>query len=142
MEPVVRAAVQGLRGQRVSLIIDRLLLRHGQNVLVVSAAFRRLLLRHGQNVLVVSAAFRRRSIPLAWRILPHTGSRGLADQQQILTTAMALLPEQVRVTVVHGNSEFRNQALYQWLREQDGDAMLGIQGGTLIAHTPPPPPNC
>jgi hypothetical protein len=60
----------------------------------------------------------------------------LADQQQVLTTAMALLPEPVRVTVVHGDSEFRSHALYQWLREQGCDAMLGIQGGTLMAHSP------
>jgi hypothetical protein len=116
-QPIARAALQGLRGQRVSLIIDRLLLRHGQ------------------NVLVVSAAFRRRSIPLAWSILPHTGASALADQQSVLTTALALLPERVRVTV-HGDSEFRSQALYQWLRDQDGDAMLGIQGGTLMRQTP------
>jgi hypothetical protein len=53
-QPVQLRARHGLRGQRVSLIIDRLLLRHGQ------------------NILVVSAAFRRRSIPLAWIVLPHT----------------------------------------------------------------------
>jgi hypothetical protein len=94
VEPVVRTALRGLRGQRVSLVLDRLLLRHGQ------------------HVLVVSAAFRRRSIPLTWRVLPHTGSSGLADQQQVLTTAMALLPEPVRVTVVHGDSEFCSHALY------------------------------
>jgi hypothetical protein len=113
---VARAALHGLRGQRVSLIIDRLLLRHGQ------------------NMLVVSAAFRRRSIPLAWIILPHTGASALADQQQVRTTALALLPERVRVTV-HSDSEFRSQALAQWLREQDCDAMLGIQGGTRMRQT-------
>jgi hypothetical protein len=115
--PVARTALQGLRGQRVSLVIDRLLLRHGQ------------------NILVVSAAFRRRSIPLAWQVLAQTGASALADQQAVLTTALALLPERVRVTV-HGDSEFRSQALYHWLREQDCDAMLGIQGGTLMRHTP------
>jgi hypothetical protein len=116
-EPVARTALRGLRGQRVSLIIDRLLLRHGQ------------------NILVVSAAFRRRSIPLAWIVLTHTGASALTDQQQVLTTALALLPERVRVTV-HGDSEFRSQALSHWLCEQDGDAMLGIQGGTLMSPTP------
>jgi len=116
-EPVVQRALHGLRGQRVSVIIDRLLLRHGQ------------------NILVASAAFRRRSIPLAWMVLPHPGASALTDQQQVLTTALDLLPARGRVTV-HGESEFRSQALYQWLREQGCDAMLGIQGGTLIAHHP------
>jgi len=116
-EPVARTALQGLRGQRVSLIIDRLLLRHGQ------------------NILVVSAAFRRRSIPLAWQVLDHTGASALADQQPVLKTALALLPERVRVTV-HGDSEFRSQALYHWLRDQGCDVMLGIQGGTLLRQTP------
>jgi hypothetical protein len=116
-QPVARTALQRLRGQRVSLIIDRLLLRHGQ------------------NMLVVSAAFRRRSIPLAWQVLSHTGASALTDQQQVRTTAPALLPERVRVTV-HGDSEFRSQALYQWLRAQGCDGMLGIQGGTLMRQTP------
>lgn len=115
-QPIARTALQGLRGQRVSLIIDRVLLRHGQ------------------NVLVVSAAFRRRSIPLVWKVLAHTGASALAEQQALLTAAMALLPERVRVTV-HGDSEFRSQALYQWLRERGCDAMLGIQGGTLMADS-------
>jgi len=91
-QTVARTALQGLRGQRVSLLIDRFLLRHGQ------------------NVLVVSAAFRRRSTPLAWQVLSHTGTSALTDQQAVLTTALALLPERVHETV-HGDSEFRSQAL-------------------------------
>src|SRR5919206_4590343 len=55
-QPIVRSALGGVRGQRVSVLLDRVLLTNGQ------------------NALVASAAFRRRSIPLAWRVLEHTGT--------------------------------------------------------------------
>lgn len=119
-EPVVRSARHGLRGQRVSRIIDRVLLRYGQHVLVVSAAFRRC------------------SIPLSWMVLSHTGSRGLADQQQVFTTALALLPERVHITV-HGASEFRRQALYPWLRAYGGDVMVSRVARSWPTRRPPPP---
>ena len=54
--PIVRAALTGLRRQRVHLLLDRVVLTETQ------------------NVLVVSLAFRRRSVPLVWHILPHQGS--------------------------------------------------------------------
>jgi len=92
-------------------------------------------LRHGQHVLVVSAAFRRRSLLLAWIVLPHTGASALADQQQVLTTALAVPPDRMRETV-HGDSEFRSQTLYQWLREQGCDVMLGIRGDTQCRPQP------
>ncbi len=111
--PIARTALMGLKGQRVDLLLDRVLLRDHH------------------NILVVSVGFRRRSIPLAWKALDHRGASGLADQQAVLTEALALLPERVRVTV-HGDSEFRSQELFQWLREQGHDAMLGITGGTYV----------
>ncbi len=47
-QPIVTAALTGLKGQRVNLLIDRVLLRDHH------------------NILVVSIGFRRRSIPLTW----------------------------------------------------------------------------
>src|SRR2546423_1834847 len=55
-QPIVQQALHGLKGQRVQLLIDRVLLRD----------------QH--NILVVSVGFRRRSIPLHWKTLGHLGS--------------------------------------------------------------------
>src|ERR687893_149055 len=110
-QPIAKAALTGLKRQRVNLLIDRVLLRDHH------------------NILVVSIGFRRRSIPLAWTALDHRGASGLADQQALLMQALCLLPEGVRVTV-HGDSEFRNQALFHWLRAQGHDVILGVTGGT------------
>ncbi len=112
-QPIAKAALTGLKRQRVNLLIDRVLLRDHH------------------NILVVSIGFRRRSIPLAWKALAHRGASGLADQQDLLTQALRLLPEGVRVTV-HGDSEFRNQALFHWLRAQGHDVILGVTGGTTV----------
>jgi len=82
-----------LKGQRVNLLIDRVLLRD----------------QH--NILVVSVGFRRRSIPLAGKALAHRGKSAQADQQARLAEALALLPAGVRVTV-HGDSEFCTADLF------------------------------
>lgn len=112
-QPLVQAALSGLKGQAVHLLIDRVLLRD----------------RH--NVLVVSVGFRRRSIPLAWSVLPHRGKSNRTDQEELLAQALALLPAGARATV-HGDSEFRSWALFTWLREHDCDVLLGAQGKTYI----------
>jgi hypothetical protein len=115
-QPLVRKAVQGLKGQKVRLLIDRVLLHD----------------RH--NILVVSVGFRRRSIPLVWKALSHRGKSNLTDQQNLLTQALALLPERVRVSV-HGDSEFRGWDLFAWLRQRECDALLGVQGNTYLSLT-------
>jgi hypothetical protein len=115
-QPLVRTALSGLKGQKVHLLIDRVLL-HDQH-----------------NLLVVSIGFRRRSIPLTWKALSHRGKSALADQQELLKEALALLPERVRVSV-HGDSEFRARELFMWLRDQHCDAMLGVQGNTYVSLT-------
>jgi hypothetical protein len=115
-QPLVRKALIGLKGQKVHLLIDRVLL-HDYH-----------------NILVVSIGFRRRSLPLAWKALDHRGKSSLADQQALLTQALALLPERVRVTV-HGDSEFRARELFTWLRQQHCDAMLGVYGNTYVGLT-------
>lgn len=111
--PLVQAGLHGLTGQRVPVLIDRVLLRN----------------QH--NILVVSVGFRRRSIPLVWQALPHRGCSNLADQQTLIESAVALLPPRVRISV-HGDCEFRSRALFRWLREQGYDAMLGVRSDTRI----------
>lgn len=111
--PLVQAGFHGLKGQRVQLIIDRVLLRN----------------QH--NILVVSVGFRRRSIPLVWQALPHRGASALADQQALLEAAVALLPPGVRISV-HGDSEFRSRTLFGWVRAQGYDVMLGVRGDVRI----------
>jgi hypothetical protein len=109
-QPLAKAALIGLKGQKVQLLIDRVLLQD----------------RH--NILVISVAFRRRSIPLCWKALDHRGQSGFADQQALFKQAL----ERVRVSV-HGDSEFRSQELFAWLRTRGHDAMLGVTGRTLLA---------
>jgi hypothetical protein len=116
-QPLAKAALQGLKGQKVQLLMDRVLLRDTH------------------NILVVSIGFRRRSLPLAWFALPHRGQSGLADQQAVLRSALAVLPERVRVSI-HGDSEFRSQELFAWLRHLGHDGLLGVPGRTLVALTP------
>ncbi|NJN18835.1 MAG: transposase [Oscillochloris sp.] len=115
--PIVQAALTGLRRQRVHVLLDRVVLTDTQ------------------NVLVVSLGFRRRSIPLVWRVLDHAGSSNLADQQTLLTAAIALLPPAVRI-LVHADSEFRSQALFAWIRSHGWDAMLGIRGNVTVTIDP------
>jgi hypothetical protein len=115
-QPLVRKALIGLKGQKVQLLIDRVLLRDHH------------------NILVVSIGFRRRSLPLAWKALSHRGKSSLADQQEVLMQALATLPERVRVSV-HGDSEFRGRELFEWLRQQRCDAMLGAYGNTYVSLT-------
>jgi Transposase DDE domain len=112
-QPLLTKALSGLAGQRVQLLIDRVLLRN----------------QH--NILVVSIGFRRRSLPLVWQALPHRGCSGLADQKALIEQAAALLPPRVRVSV-HGDSEFRSRSLFGWLRAQGYDAMVGVRGEVRI----------
>jgi hypothetical protein len=108
-QPIVKQALHGLTHQRVQLLMDRVLIRD----------------QH--NILVVSVGFRRRSIPLVWKALEHRGSSNLTDQQELIQAAVALLPPDVRISV-HGDSEFRSQELFRWLRTHRYDAMLGVDG--------------
>jgi len=117
--PVLKQALHGLKHQRVQVLIDRVLLRN----------------QH--NILVVSVAFRRRSVPLIWRSLPHRGSSSLKEQKELIQAAVALLPSGVRISV-HGDSEFRSQELFGFLRSQGYDAMLGITGQLWVYQSAQP----
>ncbi len=86
-----------------------------------------MLIRDQHTILVVSVGLRRRSIPLVWKALEHRGSSNLTDQQGLIQAAVALLPPDVRISV-HGDSEFRSQELFGWLRTHRYDAMLGVDG--------------
>jgi hypothetical protein len=114
--PIVEQALHGLAHQRVQLLIDRVLISD----------------QH--NILVVSVGFRRRSIPLVWKALSHRGSSNLTDQQGLIEAAVALLPADVRISV-HGDSEFRSQELFSWLRTHGYDAMLGVDGRVWVYDT-------
>ena len=119
-QPIVHAALTGLRGQRVHVLLDRVVLTETQ------------------NVLVVRLGFRRRSVPLVWAILAHSGSRNRTDQQAVLTAAVALLPPAVRVRM-QADREFRSQTRFAWVRAQGWDAILGMRGRILVsaaAHQP------
>ena len=118
--PIVRQAMSGLKRQKVHLLLDRVVLSPTQ------------------NVLVVSVGFRRRSIPLVWRILSHSGSSTLKDQQTLLRQAAKLLPSSVRITV-HADSEFRSQVLFEWLRKRRWNAILGIRGNVQVTTDPAVP---
>lgn len=119
-QPIVRAALTGLQCQKAHLLLDRVVLTDTQ------------------NVLVVSVGFRRRSIPLVWRVLRHSGSSTLRDQQQLLCAAARLLPPSVRITV-HADSEFRSQLLFDWIRKRRWNAILGIRGNVHITTDPSVP---
>lgn len=93
-QPIVRQSLSGLKRQKVNRLLDRVVLNQTQ------------------NVLVVSLAFRRRSIPLVWRVLAHSGSSSLPDQQELLSAAAKLVPPSVRITV-HADSEFRLAVAWQ-----------------------------
>ena len=119
-QPIVRHALSGLQRQKVHLLLDRVVLTNTQ------------------NVLVVSVGFRRRSVPLVWRILSHSGSSTLKDQQTLLRAAAKLLPPSVRITV-HADSEFRSQQLFEWLRRRRWNAILGIRGTVPVTIDPAVP---
>ena len=72
------------------------------------------------------------------KALDHRGKSNLGDQQELLTQALTLLPEGVRITI-HGDSEFRGWPLFSWLRQQGLDAGLGMQGNTYVSTTPTSP---
>lgn len=114
--PIVKQALHGLVRQRVQLLIDRVMI--GEQ----------------HNILVVSVGFRRRSIPLIWKALNHNGSSNLSEQQELIRAAVALLPDGVRISV-HGDSEFRSQELFGWLRTHDYDAMMGLDGRVWVYET-------
>ena len=115
-QPIARTAVAGVAQQRVDLVLDRVVLHA----------------RH--NLLVASVGFRRRSVPLAWQALDHDGSSDLTAQQAVLMEALAELPPTANVTV-YADSEFRSTALFDWLRAQDHDVLLGIRGRTYVYAT-------
>ena len=116
-QPIMRATWTGLRHQRVHVLLDRVVRTNHL------------------PVLVVSRGFRRRAIPLDWRIVTNPGSRTRDDQHSVLAAAVALLPADVRV-LMYADSEFRRQMLFQWIRTQHWDAILGMRGNVDVTTDP------
>ncbi len=111
--PVVRHAVQGVRGQAVAVLLDRVRLKNRQ------------------NVVVASLGFRRRAVPLAWEVLDHLGSSDSAQQIRVLEQAVPSLPPGGQVTL-HGDAEFCTTALFRWARTRGWHAMLGVRSTTHL----------
>ncbi|MDP9310275.1 MAG: transposase [Chloroflexota bacterium] len=111
--PVVRQAIQGVRGQAVDVLLDRVRLKNHQ------------------NVVVASLGFRRRAVPLAWEVLDHLGSSDSERQMAVLEQAVPSLPPNVSVTV-HGDAEFCTTALFRWIRKRNWHAMLGLSSSTHL----------
>ena len=111
--PIVRHAIQGVRGQTIDVILDRVRLRNRQ------------------NVVVGSLGFRRRAVPLAWEVLDHLGSSDSDRQIAVLEQALPSLPSGVQVTL-HGDAEFCTTALFRWARKRGWHAMLGVKSSTHL----------
>ncbi|MDP9313751.1 MAG: transposase [Chloroflexota bacterium] len=115
--PIVRHAVQGVRGQTVDVILDRVRLKNRQ------------------NVVVGSLGFRRRAVPLAWEVLDHLGSSGSDCHIAVLEQAARSLPADVAVTV-HGDAEFCTTTLFRWARKRGWHAILGLRSSTHLYVSP------
>ncbi|MBK9942881.1 MAG: hypothetical protein IPP13_14825 [Kouleothrix sp.] len=116
-QALAKAALTGLQGQRVNLLIDRVLLRDHH------------------NILVVSVGFQRRSLPVAWLALPHRGPVAWPISRPSCSRRWRCC-RPVSAVTIHGDSEFRSQELFSWLRDLSHHGMLGVTGATLVALTP------
>ena len=114
--PVVRHAIQGVRGQAVDLILDRVRLKSRQ------------------NVVVASLGFRRRAVPLAWEVLDHLGSSSSDCQMAVLEQALPSLPAGVKVTL-HGDAAFCTTTLFRWARQRSWHVMLGLKSSTHLSFS-------
>lgn len=111
--PVVRHAIQGVRGQAVAVLLDRVRLKNRQ------------------NVVVASLGFRRRAVPLAWKVLDHLGSSDTDQQIRVLEQAVPSVPPSVQVTL-HGDAEFCTTSLFRWARKRGWHTMLGVRSTTHL----------
>ncbi|MDP9314684.1 MAG: transposase [Chloroflexota bacterium] len=114
--PIVRHAIQGVRHQAISVILDRVRLKNRQ------------------NVVVASLGFRRRAVPLAWEVLNHLGSSDSDCHIGLLEQAARSLPPNVAVTV-HGDAEFCTTTLFRWVRKRGWHAILGLRSSTHLSFS-------
>lgn len=112
--PIVRQAIQGVQGQAISVILDRVQLKNRQ------------------NVVVASLGFRRRAVPLAWQVLDHLGCSDSDQHIAVLEQASLSLPASVSVTL-HGDAEFCTTTLFRWARKQGWHAIVGLRSSTHFA---------
>ena len=65
-------------------------------------------------LLFVAVTFRKRAIPILWRLLPHEGCSGFAEQKKLLDQVAKWLPKDTKI-VVYADREYGSAALFDWL---------------------------
>ena len=68
-------------------------------------------------LLFVALAYRNRAIPILWRLLPHEGCSGAAEQKKLLAQVAKLVPPQAKV-VLYADREYGSAELFRFLSEQ------------------------
>jgi len=82
------------------------------------------------NVFVVAAILNKRAIPIYWIMLDKKGCSNLAEQQQLIKPALALLSNYQIVLL--GDREFRGVHLADWLTQLKVKYVFRIKGDTYI----------
>lgn len=68
-------------------------------------------------LLFVAVAFRKRAIPLLWRMLPHEGCSGFAEQKKLLLRVQKILPPNTKI-VLYADREYGSADLFRFLDQQ------------------------
>lgn len=68
-------------------------------------------------LLFVAVAFRKRALPIRWRLLPHSGCSGAAEQKKLLSQVARLIPKNTRV-VLYADREHGSAELFGFLDQQ------------------------
>jgi hypothetical protein len=66
------------------------------------------------HLLFIAVAFRKRAIPILWRLLPHEGCSGFAEQKRLLNDVLKWLPKGAKV-VLYADREYGGAELFNWL---------------------------
>lgn len=82
------------------------------------------------NLLMVSVIWSRRSIPLAWRLLPHIGNSNQEEQESVLSSVLAMFNDYQ--IVVLGDREFCSLDLATWLQERNVGFCLRLKKATCL----------
>ena len=68
-------------------------------------------------LLFVAVAYRKRAIPILWRLLPHKGCSGVAEQIKLLGAVAELVPPGTRIVLL-ADREYGSKALIEFLHGQ------------------------
>jgi hypothetical protein len=96
---IARAVLAGWKGGEIELIMDQTDL---------GGRF---------PLLFVALAFRKRALPILWRLLPHSGCSGAAEQTKLLSQVAKLLPADTRI-VLYADREYGSVELFGFLDKQ------------------------